>query len=112
MPSVNLRLTDEEHAELVEAAKRENRSLQREMIYRMFNQSAGPPKPARPEGPAAADSQSRDVQARTIAVAPLSEGEGTIPARSGEAVGSSTPRRSPSESGFRGPDPKPERKKK
>lgn len=36
MPSINLRLTDEQHADLLEAARRENRSLQREIIYRCF----------------------------------------------------------------------------
>jgi hypothetical protein len=36
VPSVNLRLTDEQHADLLEVARRENRSLQREIIYRLF----------------------------------------------------------------------------
>jgi hypothetical protein len=36
MPSVNLRLTDEQHAELVAEAEREQRSLQRQIIHRLF----------------------------------------------------------------------------
>lgn len=85
MPSVNLRLTDEQHAELVEAGKRENRSLQREMIYRLFGRFNQAPVPS--GGSVSADSQSRDVQARTIVPPPAVDDH------------------------FR-PDPKPERKKK
>jgi len=36
MPSVNLRLTDEQHRLLSEDAKRNDRSLQREIIHRLF----------------------------------------------------------------------------
>jgi hypothetical protein len=60
---VNLRLTDEQHAELIEMAKREDRSLQREIIYRLFGRFN--------QEPAAivrtsADAESRDVRARTL----------------------------------------------
>ena len=91
MPSVNLRLSDEQHAELVAAGKRSNRSLQREMIYRMFGRSAPAgdretPISRKANESVQADSQARDVQSRTIAVPPVQDT-------------------------FK-PDPKPERKKK
>ena len=59
MPSVNLRLTDEQHAELIVMAKRENRSLQREIVYRLFGRFNQEPA-------AVADAESRDVRARTL----------------------------------------------
>jgi len=97
MPSVNLRLTDEQHAELVEAGKRENRSLQREIVYRLFGRfnQAEPPAPdpslrkqltADGTQVIQADSQARDVQSRTIVPPPVQD--------------------------MFKPDPKPERKKK
>ena len=36
MPSINLRLTDQEHAELEAWAKDGHRSLQKEIIWRLF----------------------------------------------------------------------------
>jgi hypothetical protein len=62
---VNLRLSDEQHAELVNAGQRENRSLQREIIYRLFgrfNQEPATWKPAHTN----ADAESRDVSARML----------------------------------------------
>ena len=47
MPNVTLRLTDEQHAELAEAAAINERSLQREIVYRLFMRIVGPaPMPA------------------------------------------------------------------
>lgn len=36
MPNINVRFTEQEHAELVEWAKQGQRSLQREIIWRLF----------------------------------------------------------------------------
>jgi hypothetical protein len=75
---VNLRLSDAQHAELVKAGQLENRSLQREIIHRLFHQGSGAGlsgvdqggskrPPVEPPAPGVqADSQARDVQARTI----------------------------------------------
>jgi len=47
MPNVTLRLSDEQHAELTAAAERNDRSLQREIVHRLFR--AGPePVPGSP----------------------------------------------------------------
>jgi hypothetical protein len=40
MPNLTLRLTDEEHSMLFYAAKQNRRSLQREIIYRLFEHEA------------------------------------------------------------------------
>ena len=79
MPSVNLRLSDEQHAELIEMAKREDRSLQREIIYRLFgrfNQEPAADRPAivRTE----ADAESRDVRARTLETPSLPNPRGEV----------------------------------
>lgn len=71
MPSVNVRLSEEQHAELVKAGQRENRSLQREIIFRLFSGSgAGPSgvdQKVEPPAPGVnADAESRDVRARTV----------------------------------------------
>jgi hypothetical protein len=36
MPSINLRLTDQQHAELAEWARVGHRSIQKEIIWRLF----------------------------------------------------------------------------
>ncbi len=36
MPKISLRLNDEQHHELVKAAKRNHRSLQNEVVHRLF----------------------------------------------------------------------------
>lgn len=41
MPSINLRLTDEQHAEIVAAAEENHRSMQGEIVHRLFP----PPRP-------------------------------------------------------------------
>jgi hypothetical protein len=67
MPSVNLRLSDEQHAELVAAGQRENRSLQREIIYRLFGRfNQGPTVRPTTSSSTHADAESRDVRARTL----------------------------------------------
>ena len=37
MPKINLRLTDEQHAELEAWAKDGHRSLQKEIVFRLFS---------------------------------------------------------------------------
>ena len=46
MPSVNLRLTDEQHARLVEDAAANERSLQREIIHQLFSYIRTPTLPS------------------------------------------------------------------
>ena len=80
MPSVNLRLSDEQHAELIEMAKREDRSLQREIIYRLFGRFNQ--EPAAVHRPAIvrteADAESRDVRARTLETPSLPNPRGEV----------------------------------
>jgi hypothetical protein len=75
MPSVNLRLSDEQHAELIEMAKRENRSLQREIVYRLFGRfNQEPPAIVH----TVADAESRDVRARTLETPSLPNPRGEV----------------------------------
>lgn len=92
MPSVNLRLSDEQHAELIEMAKREDRSLQREIVYRLFGRFNQEPDHEEGSigtsrnleaaearyGPAAADAESRDVRARTLETPSLPNPRGEV----------------------------------
>ena len=68
MPNINLRLSDDEHAALVRAATGNRRSLQKEIISRLFPRRES--VPARAPSRVEADAQPRDVQARTIDVKP------------------------------------------
>ena len=58
MPNINLRLTDEEHDALREWAHGSHRSLQREIIFRLFSERTQ------------ADAQPRDVRTRSVPPAP------------------------------------------
>jgi hypothetical protein len=64
-------LSDEQHAELIEMAKRENRSLQREIVYRLFGRFNQEPA-------AVADAESRDVRARTLETPSLPDPRGEV----------------------------------
>lgn len=69
MPNINLRLTEAEHEQLQRWASASRRSLQKEIVHRLFRQPA--PVGSRTAGAVVdADSQSRDVQARTVDVKP------------------------------------------
>jgi hypothetical protein len=64
MPNINVRLTDEQHAELERAARRSLRSIQKEIIWRLFRDEVAIRSPERIL--VEADAQPRDVAARTI----------------------------------------------
>jgi hypothetical protein len=61
MPNINLRLTDEQHAALERWAKDGHRSLQKEIIWRLFVDPA-----FRRTNTVISDAQPRDVPTRTI----------------------------------------------
>ena len=63
MPAVNLRLTDSQHAELVNAAKASRRSLQGEIIFRLFDRM---PTHSGAGEMIQADAVDRGVEARTL----------------------------------------------
>jgi hypothetical protein len=94
MPSVNFRMTDEQHAALVADAAANDRSIQREIAHRVFRNgglgageavvgpggrqgaatdsrtsSADPSAPA--PSPIVADSEDRSVRGRTLAERPF-----------------------------------------
>lgn len=65
MPTISLRLTDEEHAQLRAWAYGNQRSIQRETIFRLFSMHHIPTRSGAGEV-ILADSQPRDVEARTL----------------------------------------------
>ena len=73
MPTISLRLTEEQHAELKRWAQEDSGSVQREIIFRLFSpyviHDKTPQERAEIAYPlTAADAQPRDVPARTIDV--------------------------------------------
>jgi hypothetical protein len=63
MPNINLRLTEEQHTELTAWARDGHRSLQKEIIWRLFTQ---PGYQGAVDAYIKADAQPRNVTARTI----------------------------------------------
>lgn len=70
MPTISLRLTEEEHAELKAWAHDGRRSVQKEIIWRLFSNTDAPAKYAIRDVAGrtitTADAQPRDVRARTL----------------------------------------------
>lgn len=64
MKKLNLRMTDEQHAELERWAAASNRSLQREVIHRLFHARTQPVVPR--SELASADAEDRSVKGRMI----------------------------------------------
>ena len=68
MPNINLRLTEEEHAALREWAHGSRRSIQREVVFRLFSMYAVPKQGGigEPIPIVQADAQPRDISTRTV----------------------------------------------
>lgn len=69
MPAISLRLTDEQHAQLVKWAAHSKRSIQQELIWRLFISGADHPIKVvtHHRGPVTvADAQPRDIPTRTV----------------------------------------------